>query len=100
IQYLEYGGLFYSDWGNMGFYPCNVYMLEKGEFSEIGTGWISENYDAEKEDADYDHFWEGSLVTEAEYKECLNKLIDTSKCIEPTELYTQDEMLGILAEWK
>lgn len=98
IQYLEYGGLFYSDWGNMGFYPCNVYMLDKGEFSEIGTGWISENYDAEKEDADYDHFWEGSLMTEAEYKECLNKLVDTTQCIEPAELYTQDEMLEILAE--
>lgn len=80
------------------FYPCNVYKLEKGEFSEIGTGWISENYDAEEEYLDYDHFWEGSLMTEAEYKECLNKLIDTSKCIEPTELYTQDEMLEILAK--
>lgn len=98
IEYLEYGGLFYSDWGNMGFYPCNVYMLEKGEFSEIGTGWISENYDAEKEDADYDHFWEGSQMTEAEYEECLNKLIDTTQCIEPAELYTQDEMLEILAK--
>lgn len=99
IQYIEYGGLFYSDWGNMGFYPCNVYMLERGEFSEIGSGWISESYDEENpEDWWYEYFWEGSQMTEAEYEECLNKLIDISKCVEPAELYTKDEMLEILAE--
>lgn len=96
IQYMEYGGLCYSGLGNMGFYPWNVYMLEKGEFSEIGTGWISENYDAEKGYLDYDYFWEGSLMTKEKYEECLNKLIDTSKCIEPNELYTKDEILEIL----
>ena len=96
---MEYGGLFYSDWGNMGFYPCDVYMLERGEFSEIGTGWLSEARDEENPDNwGFDYFWEGSLMTETEYKECLNKLIDTTQCIEPAELYTQDEMLEILAE--
>ena len=69
-------------------------MLEKGVVSEIGTGWIRENYDAEKEYLDYDYFWEGSLMTEEEYKECLNKLIDTSKCIEPGE-HTNSEILEI-----
>ena len=97
LRYIEYGGRLYSGAGNMGFHPCNVYLLEKGEFSEIGTGWLSENYDAEKEYLDYDHFWEGSLMTEEEYEKCLNKLIDTSKCIEPAELHTQDEILEILA---
>ena len=48
LRYIEYGGRLYSGAGNMGFHPCNVYLLEKGEFSEIGTGWLSENYDAEK----------------------------------------------------
>ena len=36
-------------------------------------------------------------MTEEEYEKCLNKLIDTSKCIEPAELHTQDEILEILA---
>ena len=98
IEYIEYGGLFYSGWGNAGFYPCNVYMLEKGEFSEIGTGWISENNDAEKGFLGYDYFWEGSLMTEEEYEDCLNKLIDTSKCIESGE-HTKDEILEILEDW-
>ena len=96
IKYIEYGGLFYSDWGLMGFYPCNVYALEKGEFSEIGTGWISEDNDVENEYYGFDYFWEGSLMTEEEYKEWLNTLIDTSQCIEPGE-YTKDEILEILA---
>ena len=100
IEYIEYGGLFYSGWGNAGFYPCNVYMLEKGEFSEIGTGWISENNDAEKGFLSFDYFWEGRLMTETEYKECLNKLIDTSQCIRPDEVYTKDEILEILEEWE
>ena len=94
IQYMEYGGLFYSDWGHRGFYPCNVYMLEKGEFSEIGTGWIREDNDVENEYYGFDYFWEGSLMTEEEYRECLNKLIDTSKCIEPSE-HTNSEILEI-----
>ena len=97
IEYIEYDGLLYSGWGNAGFYPCNVYMLEKGEFSEIGTGWASENNDVEKGFLGYDYFWEGSLTTEEEYNVCLNKLIDTSQCIEPAELYTKDEILEILA---
>ena len=100
IQYIEYGGLFYSDWGNTGFYPCDVYVLEKGEFSEIGTEWISENNDAEKGFLGFDYFWEGRLMTETEYKECLNKLIDTSQCIRPDEVYTKDEILEILEEWE
>lgn len=69
---------------------CTIFLLVPVTVLLVGCG--------NNADADYDHFWEGSLMTEAEYEECLNKLIDTSKCIEPTELYTQDEMLEILAE--
>lgn len=98
IKYTEYGGLLYSDWGHMGLYPFNIYMLEKGEFSEIGTGWYSEYYDDESEDIYWEYFWEGKEVTEAEYEECINELIDTSQCIEPPMLYTKDEILDILAD--
>lgn len=95
IKYIEYGGLLYSDWGNMGFYPCNIYMLEKGEFSEIGTGWIRERvYD--NTIIGYAYYWEGKEVTETEYEECIKEKIDKSKCIEPSVLYSRDEMLEIL----
>ncbi|MDE6750308.1 MAG: hypothetical protein K2K21_14785 [Lachnospiraceae bacterium] len=96
IKYIEYGGLLYSDWGNMGFYPCNIYMLEKGEFSEIGTGWISDHYDEETAIVYYTYYWEGKEMTETEYEECIKEKIDKSKCIEPSVLYSRDEMLEIL----
>ena len=96
IKYIEYGGLLYSDWGNMGFYPCDIYMLEKGEFSEIGTGWISDHYDEENAIVYYTYYWEGKEVTETEYEECIKEKIDKSKCIEPSVLYSRDEMLEML----
>ncbi len=98
IEYIEYGGLLYCDWGNAGFYPCNVYMLEKGAFSEIGTGWYSE-YADEQGNICYDYFWEGRAVTEAEYEAYIDERIDRSGCVEPSLLYSEDEILEILADW-
>lgn len=98
IKYIEYGGLLYSDWGSMGYYPCDIYMLEKGEFSEIGTGWISDHYDEETAIVYYTYYWEGKEVTETEYEECIKEKIDKSKCIEPSVLYSRDEMLEMLTD--
>ena len=97
IAYMEYGGLLYSNAGKAVTYPCNVYMLEKGEFSEIGTGWYREHhYDEELQEIVYSYFWEDSPVTEAEFEAHINELIDTINCIEPPVLYTRDEILQIL----
>ena len=98
IKYIEYGGLLYSDWGNMGFYPCNIYMLENGEFSEIGTGWLRE-IDDDNMLIGYAYYWEGKEVTETEYEECIKEKIDKSKCIEPSVLYSRDEMLEMLTNF-
>ncbi len=97
IQYMEHGGLLYNANGAMGFYPCNVYRLDKGGFSEIGTGWYSE-YGDEQGNLHEDYYWEGSAVTETEYRAHIDKLIDTSKCTEPSLLYSEDEMLEILVD--
>ncbi|MDE5589694.1 MAG: hypothetical protein K2J60_11250 [Acetatifactor sp.] len=94
IKYIEHDGRFYT---RDRF--CDVYRLEKGEFSKIGTGWVYEHYYFYT-GFRYKYFWEGTEVTEEELEECLNKLIDTTQCIEPAELYTQDEMLERLAEWE
>lgn len=97
MKYIEHGGLLYSGYGAMGFYPCNVYRLEKGDFSEIGTGWYSD-YTDENGNIYYDYFWEDSAVTEAEFEARINELIDTSKCVGPSLLYAEDEILKILME--
>ncbi len=99
IAYMEHGGLLYNRNGAMGFYPCNIYRLERGEFSEIGTGWYLE-YDDGQGNVRDDYYWEGSAVTETEYEAHIDKLIDTSKCVEPSLLYSEDEMLEILVNKK
>lgn len=94
LRYLEHGGLLYSESGNTGFYPCNIYRLEKGTFSEIGTGWYSETY--EGEDVTFDYFWEEYPVTEDEYEAQIAERIDRTGCVEPSEWYTKEEMLELL----
>lgn len=80
----------------MGFYPCNIYRLEKGEFSEIGTGWYSESY--KEETVNFDYFWEGRPVTEIGYEAHIMELIDKPACVRPTELYTKEEILRMLED--
>lgn len=97
IHHIEYGGLLYTWTGNRieeGHF--DIYMAEKGIFSKIGRGWSFGNYDNGLDDVTFDYFWEGSPVTEAEFEACINKVIDTSKCAEPSVLYTKDEMLKML----
>lgn len=96
LQYVEHGGLLYAATGNTGFYPCNIYQLKKGKFSEIGTGWYSERFDGETIYEDY--FWEDSPVTEAAYQAYIEELIDTANCVEPSVLFTKEEILKMLEE--
>lgn len=97
MRYIERGGLLYNDYGAMGFYPCNIYLLEKGEFSEIGTGWYSD-YADEQGNIYYDYFWEEKPVTEAAFEACIDALIDRTKCVEPSLWYSEAKILKILVE--
>lgn len=81
----------------MGFYPCNIYLLEKGEFPEIGTGWYSD-YADEQGNICYDYFWEEKPVTEAAFEACIDVLINRTKCVEPSLWYSETEILEILTE--
>lgn len=99
IQYLKHSGLLYGGTGAMGFYPSNVYQLEKGEFSEIGTGWYSDGID-DQGNIYFEYYWEDVPVTEEQFEASINELIDTSKCVMPdmldSILYSEDEILAIL----
>lgn len=97
MRYIERGGLLYNDYGAMGFYPCNIYLLEKGEFLEIGTGWYSD-YADEQGNIYYDYFWEEKPVTEAAFEACIDALIDRTKCVEPSLWYSEAKILEILVE--
>lgn len=89
MKYIERDGRFYT---RDSF--CDIYMLEKGKFSKIGTGWVYKQYYFYT-GYRYKYFWEGTEVTEEELEECINNVIDTSRCVAP-ELYTKDEILEIL----
>jgi len=95
MGYIEYGSLLYNENGATGFYPCNIYRLEKGVFSEIGTGWCNDHCDAQG-NIYYEYFWEDNVVTEAEFEAHIDELIDRSKCVVPSVLYTEDEILEML----
>lgn len=92
IKYMEYDGRFYVEDDD-----CDVYLLKEGKFSLIGRGWDYGQYYFYT-GYRYRYFWEGTEVTEGEYEECINKVIDTSKCIEPSLVYTEDEMLEMIGD--
>lgn len=51
----------------------------------------------------FDYFWEGCPVTETEYEAQIAERIDKAACVEPAELYTKEEILGMLEDelgWK
>lgn len=95
MRYLEHEGLLYDNSGSMDFYPCNVYELTKGTFTEIGTGWYYEHED-EEGNLSKEYYWEGRLVTKTAYESNLRKLIDTTRCVEPSSLYTEKKFMRIL----
>ncbi len=97
MKYIERGGLLYNGNGATGFYPCNIYRLEKGVFSEIGTGWYTERGD-EENNICYEYYWEDKAVTEAEFEAHIDELIDREKCVEPAVLYSEEEMLEKLGD--
>lgn len=107
MKYLEREGLFYDDSGSMtydhdgsgsGFYPCNVYRLAKGTFTEIGTGWYSYQEDEEGNLLQEEYYWEGRAVTKAVYEMRLRELIDAGRCKKPGSLYTEEEIMKALTQ--
>lgn len=63
--------------------------------------WCSESCDGET--VNFDYFWEGCPVTETEYEAQIAERIDKAACVEPAELYTKEEILGMLEDepgWK
>ena len=96
LEYVERGGRLYGMGGAVE-YRHIVYMLEKGEFSEIGMGSHRACVD-EQGAVCYEYFWEGSPVTVDEINACVDALIDRSKCVEPSLLNSEAEILEILME--
>lgn len=106
MKYLERQGLLYNDTGDIsydhdgdrGYFPCNVYRLSKGTFTEIGMGWYEYRKDAEDNLLYEGYYWEGSPVTKSVYETRLRELIDPSRCVEPAPRYKEKKILKILTQ--
>lgn len=86
-QYIEKSGLIYTDTGHMGEYPVTITKLDKGTFTEIGSGVYRENIFAIGDDeykVEYEYEWEGKSVSEKAFKTNISKLynLKKSKCPE------------------
>ncbi len=106
MKYLDRQGLLYNDTGSIshdhdgdrGYFPCNVYRLSKGTFTEIGTGWYEYQEDEEGNLLYEGYYWEGSPVTKSVYEMRLRGLIDIRRCVEPTTRYKEKEIRKILTQ--
>ncbi len=66
---------FHEIGGRQGYYYDTIYQLKDGEFIQVAKG----EYEQETLDSETTYMWEGSSVSESEYKANINKYIDTSK---------------------
>ena len=101
--YLEKKGIYYTEGGNMGYFPFEIVSLKDGEFTVLASGYQKSEYIANAESTDPDHLtefitydWNGHSVTEEECDRNIDSLIDRKKAIRPNALYSMDEILKLL----
>lgn len=101
--YLEKKGIYYTTGGHMGEFPMEIVELRDGEFNLLAAGFQKSEYivsaestapDQMTEFVNYD--WNGQSVTEAEYNQRIDAIIDRKNAERPKALYTSDEMLTLL----
>ncbi|MCR5747260.1 MAG: SPOR domain-containing protein [Lachnospiraceae bacterium] len=86
FAYIERSGLILSESGNTGSYYTNIYKLENGSFSTIGSG---DYHDKIVDDhVEFEYSWEGNAVSEQEYRAEISKLYDSSKTTRLSNNYT------------
>ena len=101
--YLEKKGIYYTEGGNMGYFPMEVIQLKDGEFTVLGSGLQKHEYIANAESTAPDQMslfityeWNGQSVTEEECNQKIDALIDRHAAVRPATLYTADEILTLL----
>ncbi len=106
-EYIEKGGLIYTDTGHMDYYPVTITKLENGTFSVIGSGLASISDEEAKKRSEDPHYeyelsfeWEGRPVTVEEYRAEIGKLYDMDRSKSPNNYYSYDEFLYLLKNGK
>lgn len=78
LKYIKGGNRACLSSGRQGQYQDDVFAIENGDFAWLGGGAFTEGYG---EDAEKTFTWEEKNVSESEYNQKLNELIDTEKAI-------------------
>ena len=101
--YLEKKGIYFTSGGNMGEFPMEIVQLRDGEFIILASGYQKSEYIASAESTNPDqtlefikYDWNGQSVTEEEYNQKIDAIIERRSAAEPKTFYTPDEMLTLL----
>ena len=101
--YLEKKGIYFTSGGNMGEFPMEIVQLKDGEFIVLASGYQKSEYIASAESTNPDqtlefikYDWNGQSVTEEEYNQKIDAIIERRSAAEPQIFYTPDEMLTLL----
>ncbi|MBP5282716.1 MAG: hypothetical protein J6Z22_09485 [Lachnospiraceae bacterium] len=101
--YLEKRGIYYTSGGNMGEFPMEIVQLKDGGFTVLATGYQKSEYVANAESTAPDQMtefikydWNGQSVTEEEYNQKIDAIIERSSTDQPQTLYSPEEILTLL----
>ena len=101
--YLEKKGIYFTSGGNNGEFPMEIVQLKDGEFVVLASGYQKSEFIASAESTAPDQMmefvkydWNGQSVTEEEYNQKIDAIIERRSTAEPKNLYTPDEMLTLL----
>ena len=101
--YHEKEGIYYTTGGNMGEFPMEIVELKDGEFIVLATGYQKSEYIANAESTAPDQMtefvkydWNGQSVTEEEYNQKIDAIMERKSAVSPKTLYTPDEILTLL----
>ena len=98
LVYLEKQGIYYTDGGNMGYFPMEIVKLEDGEFSVLVQGLWTSEYIADENNPDQmklvdTYQWQGESVSAEEYSKNIDAIIERKNATKISGTVTKDEIL-------
>lgn len=98
LIYLEKQGIYYTEGGNMGYFPMEIVKLEDGEFSVLAQGLWTSEYVTDENNPDQmklvdTYQWEGTNVSAEEYYKNIDEIIERKNATKISGTVTKDEIL-------
>ncbi|MCR5499232.1 MAG: M56 family metallopeptidase [Acetatifactor sp.] len=98
LIYLEKQGIYYTEGGNMGYFPLEIVQLKDGEFSVLAQGLWTSEYVTDENNPDQmklvdTYQWEGTNVSAEEYYKNIDEIIERKNTTKISGTVTKDEIL-------